>query len=316
MENMKYILKYGILTMMAWGMITLQGCEEERWGNIPNLNEQVGAVTLVNVNPDKAFFNALNDLGGEEVEFELDVDGFEIAEVNSVDIELIFTENDAALGPEDELIDVTYESVLVKSVTTFPSTVTFTAMEALEAIKTFKPDFTIDSLEVGDGFNLIFPINTADGRRLTTALSSELCNEPVQPSYGGCNVAWSVACPSNIPTGTYNTTVTTAQSTDGCCPAPITDFNSTVEITSPSPGVYRVDDIFAGLYIEWYSGYGLTFKVPQNFSDVCNDLTASFNDPFGGGVTMTGTYDPDTGVITFGGSNTFGDTWSMVWTPQ
>ena len=315
---MKYVIKYSILTMMAWGMMALQGCEEERWGNIPNLNEHVGAITLINVNPDKTFFNALNDLSGEEVEFTLDVDGFEVTEVNSVDVELIFTENDATLDAEGNPADVTYDPVFIRTVqaSELPATITFTAAEAVQAIQSFKPGFTLDSLQVGDGFNLIFPINTADGRRLTTALSSELCNEPVQPSFGGCNVAWSVACPSNIPTGTYSTTVTTAQSTDGCCTAPVTNFESTVEITSPSPGVYRVDDIFAGLYIEWYDVYGLTFKVPQNFTDVCNNLSASFSDPFGGGVTMEGSYDPDTGVITFEGVNTFGDTWSMVWTPQ
>jgi hypothetical protein len=315
---MKNLLKYSILTLVALVVIALNACEEERWGNIPNLDNNIGAVTLVNVNPDKTFYNALNDLATEEVEFQLDVDGFEITEINSIDVELIFTENDATLDAEGNPADVTYDPVLVSNVdaSTLPATITFSATEALTAIQTFKPGFTIDSLEVGDGFNLIFPINTADGRRLTTALSSELCNEPVQPSFGGCNVAWFISCPSDIPTGTYNTTVTTAQSTDGCCTAPITDFKSTVAITSPSTGVYSVDDIFAGLYIEWYDVYGLTFKVPQNFSDVCNNLTTSFIDPFGGAVIMTGTYDPATGAINFDGSNEFGDTWKMVWTPQ
>ncbi len=170
----------------------LNACDEERWGNIPNLNDHIGAITLIDVNEDKSFYDASIGLAGQEVEFMIDVDGFEVTEVTSVDIELTFTEKDATSDPEGNPADLSYDPVMIKTVSTFPSTVTISVEETVTAIKTFKPAFTIDSLAVGDQFNLAFPITTADGRRLTTALNSDLCQEPVQPSFGGCSVAWAV----------------------------------------------------------------------------------------------------------------------------
>jgi hypothetical protein len=269
---MKKILKYSILMMVALGMISLQGCEEERWGNSPNLSEHIGAVTLINMNPDKTFYNALNDLATEEVEFEINVDGFEVTVVNSVDVEMIFTEKNATKDAEGKPADLTYDPVLVKTVNSFPSTVTFSATEAIEAIKTFKPNFTIDSLEVGDGFNLVFPIHTADGRRLTTALNSDLCNEQIQPSFGGCNVAWAISCPSNIPVAGVTYSLSTNVATT-CCGLPLGSQGAgkTATVTDQGDGKYLVSDIMSG----HIAPFGLD-PEPVLITDVCGNLSLSY----------------------------------------
>lgn len=307
--------KYSILIFCMGVLVLLNACEEERWGNIPNLNDNIGAITLIDVNEDKSFFNALSALDGQEVEFEIDVDGFDVTEVNSVDIELTFTENDATTDAEGNPADLTYDPVLLKTVSSFPSTVTVTVEEVIAAIQAFKPGFTIDDLEVGDNFNLTFPINTADGRRLTTALNSDLCQEPVQPSFGGCNVSWSVSCPSEIPEGTY-TAVTNASSTDPCCTVPLEDFTYEVTLAEEAPGEYSLSDIYGGIYIEWYEEYGADSEEKRTLTDVCNTLSVSFTDIFDGGVSITGIYDPATGIIQLEGSNTFGDVWSTTLTPK
>jgi len=308
-------MKYKVFLLCIGLLIALNACEEERWGNIPNLNDHIGAITLIDVNEDKSFYNALNDLSGQEVEFEINVDGFDVTEVSSVDILLTFTEKDATTDAEGNPADLSYDPVELKEVNTFPSMVTVSVEEVISAIQSFKPDFTKDSLEVGDNFNLTFPINTADGRRLTTALNSDLCQEPVQPSFGGCNVAWSISCPSDIPEGTY-VAVTDGQSTDPCCAAALEDYTYEVSLTEVAPGQYSLSDIYNGVYLEWYDVYGISSEEERSLTDVCNTITASFSDPFGGAVTISGTYDPATGIIQLESSNSFGDIWTSTLTPQ
>jgi len=295
--------------MSAVGGMALQGCEE-RWGNVPDLNEHVGAITRVQVNPEKNFFNALNDLRGEEVEFELDVDGFDITEVNSVEVEMIFTEKDATVDAEGNPADSTYTPVLVQTIHTFPVTITITAAEAVEAISTFKPGFTIDSLEVGDGFNLMFPINTADGRRLTMALNSDLCNEPVQPSFGGCNVAWTVACPSDLG-GTYDyATEVTAVGAGGnlsACAHPVTGSGTLEDLGG---GLYKVSDASFG---EYGCAWGDSPAVGVTLVDVCNTISA------GGADQYDLVYDfeiisNDGTHLTINWSNSYGDAGTTVLT--
>lgn len=275
-------------------LIFLNACEEERWGNIPNLNEYVGAVTLISVNQDKAFYNALNDLSGQEVEFEMNVDGFDITEVNSVDIEFIFTENDATLDAEGNPADVTYDPVIIENVTTFPSTLSVSVEDAIAAIQTFKPDFTIEDLEVGDQFNLIFPINTADGRRLTTALNSDLCQEPVQPSFGGCNVAWAVQCPSDLPVeGVTYRAETFVEST--CCGLPTGDLTNTgVTIENEGNGIYVVSDIASGAVVPFIP------IVPVQIIDVCGNYSLGFESglDMASGAPEAPTLNTETGVWT------------------
>ena len=81
--------------------LTHFSCRDESTLPYPDINEHIGAVTNVETNPDKSFFNALNDLSAEEVEFSIDVNGFNLTTVNSVDLELVFTQLGVLLDLEE-----------------------------------------------------------------------------------------------------------------------------------------------------------------------------------------------------------------------
>ncbi len=197
---MKKILLYIMIVGLVFSSCELD--DEDFGPRIPNFNENIGAITLINVNPDANFFNALNPLEDEKVEFELDVDGFGVTEISSVDVEVTYT----AVGrlpnpdPDGDPLDQVFDPVLVESVTTFPATITINATDLAGLL-----GVTVDSFRVGDNFRALFPINTADGKRLKVAVNSDLCQQPAQPSFGGCNVDWGVTCPvsDDFAVGTY-----------------------------------------------------------------------------------------------------------------
>jgi hypothetical protein len=129
---------------------------------------------------------------------------------------------------------------------------------------------------------------------------------------GGCNAS-SLA-------GSY-TTLTSGTSTDGCpINNPIVDLGGTVTIVDDGAGNYTVDDIFAGIYIEWYGAcYGYTFATAGtlNFCQIADGVSlVTFDEGFGSTVTDTGSsYDSGTGQITVSWANGFGDTATSVFTP-
>lgn len=284
------------------GLIIFSACRDESLDPRPDLEDHVGAVTLVQVDPDNNFFNALNaDLASEDVIFTVDVNGFQVTEVESVDIELVYTEKDGAVDPFIGIVDSVYAPVNLGNITEFPSQVTLTASDVAAAIG--RP---VDSLEVGDSFLVTFPVNTADGRRLTVALASDVCNQPAQPSFGGCSVGWAVACPSQIPTGTWTTAVT--PDPGGC--NTVQSAGSTPTITSLGAGLYEISNFDYG-----YFG-NCCGNIRAQFQDVCNELTLTGTTEFGIQWMGTGTYVPDGGPdgngqiifschydLTFGGSS-------------
>ena len=292
------------ILLILIGIVLLSSCRDESLDPRPDLEDNVGAVTLLDIDPDNNFFNALEaDFGSEAVIFTVDVNGFQVTEVESVDLQLVYTEKDGAIDPFLGIVDSVYAPINLGTVTEFPSQVTVTASEVADAIGK-----DVDSLEVGDTFVLTLPINTADGRRLTVALASDLCNQPAQPSAGGCSVEWAVACPSSLPTGTF-TAVSGGTSTDGCPPTnPVIDINYDVTITDEGGGVYTISDFSAGVYQDWYCGcYVYCFETSLTFTDICNELTLTGSDAFGAAVSGTGTYDPGTGEISMDWTNGFGD---------
>ncbi len=129
---------------------------------------------------------------------------------------------------------------------------------------------------------------------------------------------FAVVCPSDL-AGTYTAT-TTGSSTDGCCPG---EYSSTATVTvSGSGGSYTISDFSAGLYLDWYGVYGITaaFETDGRLSgaivDICGDVSGTFGEPFGSNVTLVGSSDASTGVITYQWTNGFGDTGLVTLTPQ
>jgi len=305
--------KISILTIVFAWLILLNGCQDEDWNPAPDINDNIGAVTKISVNPSKNFFNALNPLASEEVEFTIDVDGFEVTEVSSVDVMLTFTEKDGTYNElEDIYEDKVYDAVKVGEVTSFPSTFALSAATAAESL-----GLDLSFFKVGDSFNLTFPIHSTDGRTFTVALNSDLCQQPAQPSFGGCNVRWAIACPSDL-AGTY-TVVSNGTSTDGCpSPATLVDYAypSNITFTALGGGRYRLNESLGGQYIAWYGDcYGYDFETANNISDVCNVISGTFATAFQESYSVTGTVDPSSGVVTISWTNNFGDTGTNVYTP-
>lgn len=310
---MKQIIRVSIFIVFIGGIFF--SCEDESKNRIPDINELTGAVTLLkqSTDPNNLFFNALNPLTSEMVEFEIDVNGFDVTEITSVDIEVVWTEKDGATDAEGKLIPLVRDAVIVKTITSFPSMVQISASDVADAYGLSGAN----DFEVGDAFRSTYPINTADGRRLTTAVNSDLCQQPAQPSFGGCNFDWAVACPSEIPAITY-TAVSGGESTDGCPPVnPVVGNAYEVTLTALGGGQYTMSDFSAGIYQEWYGAcYGYTFETTGTLTDVCNTISLAATDAFGCAAIGAGTYDPDTGVITITWSNCFGDKGDWVLTPK
>lgn len=268
-----------------------QSCVEdhENLGSIPTFGgENIGAITTLEAEP--AIFNLLEDLSTQSISFVVDVDGFGVTEIESVDIELIFTDARRLPNPDPtaDPLDSIYDNIIVATVDEFPASFEFSAAELADIVGFG----TIDSLDVGDNFNFIFPINTADGRRLTTALNSDLCTQPGQPSFGGCNYTVNVTCPSDINDEVTYTAVATGFGTS---------TTREVTINESSEGTYQISDLTGGLL-----GFLLgdpDFEAGGSFVDVCNTITVPTFSPPGivpiSQGSSPGVYDPVTGTITF-----------------
>jgi hypothetical protein len=297
---MKRIFKYFFTLLLI--IVAAVACRDEDLERRPSLEDNIGAVTKITPNPDRTFFNLLNPLEDEYVEFDIDVDGFNVTRISSVDIELVFTEKDRVYDPfQEEYVDSVYAPVIVKTITTFPAKVQITGQEVVTALgKSSVADF-----EVGDSFNVTFPINTEDGRRLTVALNSELCNQPGQPSFGGCNVQWVVTCPSDLG-GTFNfsTTNITGDVSQGANPAACgTGVTGTVTFEDLGGGRYNISDATFGQYdCAWNDSPAVGVVL----NDVCNKVSLSGADQYGliysiSIVNVTPT------VLTIDWQNDFGD---------
>jgi len=176
---MQKVRIYSIAALLL--LVVTISCRDDDWAPYPDWNENVGAATKITVNASRNSFRLSNGLANEFLEFNLDVDGYEVTQV--AEVELLFTFFDATpgttpVGPK-----------LLKKVNAFPATVQVTAQEAAAAIGN---GFTINDFAAGDNFRLTFPIITTEGRRLTVALNSQLCTEPAQPLYRSCQVQWNV----------------------------------------------------------------------------------------------------------------------------
>jgi hypothetical protein len=175
---MKSVKKY--LLMVGVALTFLVSCRDDDWAPYPDWNQNVGAATKIVVNPARNQWRLSNGIANEYLEFNLNVDGYEITTVQEVELMFTFIEASPAR---------TLPARVLKKVTSFPSDVRVTPDEAAAAIG---GGFTAASFQAGDRFQLTFPIITADGRRLTVSVNSELCVQPAQPLFGSCQVVCNV----------------------------------------------------------------------------------------------------------------------------
>ncbi len=278
MKNFKlYTIAIMIITMMV-----VAGCENEDANPSPqpDLNQFIGAYTTVVPPSDPAdlFFNAINDLNDEQISFSLDYDDFDVTDVQEVTLRLEFTEFEGQFDEfRGEFVDLTYPQIdmMTIPVSSLPSEIIVTAPEIVETLALLDPKFTsVDSLEVGDFFQLTFPLNLDDGTELTVALNSDLCNEPAQPSFGGCGFAWNVGCSSDL-NGTANYEIIASD-------WGATGNTGTIEITETAAnGVYTMGSWTYGLYQTVYGCCEQESGSALRMFDTCQRVTFSTADGYG-----------------------------------
>lgn len=161
--------------------------------------------------------------------------------------------------------------------------------------------------------------NINPGEVLSIIVTLTNADITVHPEYNKAAHLIQVTCPSDL-AGTYSA-ATTGTSTDGCCPGEVTT-TSTVTLTDLGGGSYLISDWSGGIYFAWYEIYGITAAFVNggglngNITDVCGTISGSFGEPFGTGITLTGSVNEASGVITYSWVNGYDDQATVVLTPQ
>lgn len=124
-------------------------------------------------------------------------------------------------------------------------------------------------------------------------------------------INYPVSCPSDLG-GVYDV-ISNGENTAGIPPA--VDFPYTITLTDNGGGSYTMSDFAAGVYILWYTGFGLTFEQPGTFTDVCGTIGGDFTDAWGQTVPVTGSVNED-GTIDLRWDNPWGDFNDSILTPQ
>lgn len=212
---------------------------------------------------------------------------------------------------------VTSEPVLIKTINSFgtnaksglpEATVTITLQECLDAL-----GLSASDVNGGDFIVIDADVITSSGTRFGKANSeASLYGAGFD---GFFSVSKALVCDSDL-AGSYRA-ATSGQSTDGCCPDPVS-IEWDVTLTAGDGTDYVISDWTGGLYKTWYGVYGITpdFDMSTTITDACNQIVASFTEPFGTATTITGTVDPATGIITFSFVTGYDDVGTIVMTPN
>jgi len=124
-------------------------------------------------------------------------------------------------------------------------------------------------------------------------------------------ISYPVSCPSDLG-GTY-TVISNGDNTDGQ-PAAV-NFPYEVTLTDTGGGNYEISDFSGGVYLFWYSIYGLGWEQPGTITDVCGTLSGTYSDAWGQSIPATGTVNND-GTLTISWENGWGDFSESVFTPK
>ena len=211
-----------------------------------------------------------------------------------------------AAAPKGSTTSFTYEIVEASSTVTNGDGINIGLsgeIAAGETTTTLPITVDLDAFELGVEQSLTLKLVSSD-------LSSTDQNE--------VTYKFTIVCPSTL-AGDY-TAVAVSQSTDGCCPDESTTMGD-VTITG-GDGAYSILDHTIGVYLEWYSIYGVTEAMQTDgslaidFNDVCGMLSGTATEPFGTAVSFSGNVDPATGVITYRWENGYADVGNVTLTPK
>lgn len=312
---MKNILK--LIFVAVAGMLIITSCRNPDAIRFPELED--GANVRIVVDPNASFFNFENLANAK---FVYDV-YTENTNIETVDIYVYFLPVNG--DPAEKKLLETYTQA------------DFNAGNGKihrEFTAQFMVDFfnlgSLDNLNGGDGFNFRNVTRLTNGREFSdstflsdspsfgtnrpNSLTTNIIQASASTSFTCC-VSTFVGCPSNLG-GTYNV-VTTATSTDGCCPDPVT-VEYTSKIVQTGATNYTLTDFSAGTYSAWYCApYGLCAATFEGLGATGLDVCGQFSISAGyWGSSGAGSVDPATGVITIEWSNVFGDAGTSVYTPQ
>lgn len=290
-----------IFTFLALSL-AMTSCEND--GGESNLNLDAGAIPNVTKSATADAFIDLTAINNDEqiaLSFTVDVAQ---GDVKSMDVIMFYKKSTAI-----------YKAVLEANVTTFPKDYTISQTDIIDA---FAEINSADDFAIGDKLIVTAELTLKNGTVImiykndgTTNLGIDLTNSPLY----SFSQTYNVACPSDLG-GTYNV-ISSGSSTDpGPAPDvnPITNYPYVVTITDNGGGSYKISDAFGGLYILWYSIYGIDGDNEGSFSDVCGTISGTFAEPFGSNVTYTGSVDEETGVITINWINGYDDQAVMILT--
>lgn len=271
------MMRKNILNILCALLILIVSCDDTN----ENLVGQRGEAVSPNIESITSSFFDLSDLDNAFVEFVVNAEF--PSEVSKVYIKVDYNGNSIELEPY----------------TSLPATVRLTASEVTAAL-----GVNMDNLELGDVFSFQVLVENLNGLK---TLSNVVINA-------------TVACQSTLD-GTYSCVAngTSTDSGPGADENPAVDFVSTITLTSGDVnGEYTISDFSGGLFTLWYDIYGLSGDYPGKIKDVCGDLSyISTKGPFGSPISGTGSVDDETGVITLTGlADAWGDTWTLVLTPQ
>lgn len=203
-------------------------------------------------------------------------------------------------------------AILASNVTTFPSTITLSQQDLIDKFTILN---TADDFELGDQLKISADITLRDGtvlNLLNTDGTSNYGQDITNSALYSVVQTYNVSCPSDL-AGTYSVLSSGSSTDGGATNNPISNYAYTTTFTDNGGGSYTLSDAFGGVYIAWYTVYGLDFEVTTDLSDVCGTLSGAFTDPFGGDVILNGTVNDD-GTITIDWSNSFGDVGQSVYT--
>jgi hypothetical protein len=122
-------------------------------------------------------------------------------------------------------------------------------------------------------------------------------------------ITYPVSCPSDL-SGTYSV-ISNGDNTDGQ-PAAV-NYAYDVTLTDIGGGSYEISDFSGGVYLFWYSIYGLAWEQPGTITDVCGTLSGTYSDAWGNSNPATGTVNPD-GTLSIRWDNPWGDFSESVFT--
>jgi hypothetical protein len=176
----------------------------------------------------------------------------------------------------------------------------------------------VAGLAGGDVVSFETVATLTDGRTFSAANVAPSIASGANPSFTPVFNTF-IGCPSNLPiVGTYTSRVTGTSTDPGVSPATVTDLAGEVTITQTGPTSYTLSDIFAGLYETWYGElYGVEGNTPATIVDICGAVSIpTFEEPFGYPLVSTYSRNETTGVITITWENIYGDTGTVVLTPE